>query len=73
LKPDPKHDTISQREIGYAKTSTKKEQNMNLSCYSKKKDIELCMKLRNLKAVNGVSIRQLMRITGVSKFVIEKA
>jgi len=31
------------------------------------------MILRNLKAVNGVSIRQLMRITGVSKFMIEKA
>jgi len=31
------------------------------------------MILRNLKAVKGVSIRQLMRITGVSKFMIEKA
>jgi len=29
--------------------------------------------LRDLKAINGVSIRQLMRITGVSKFMVEKA
>jgi len=31
------------------------------------------MILRNLEAVNGVSIRQLMRVTGESKFMIEKA
>jgi putative transposase len=31
------------------------------------------MILKNLKAINGVSIRQLVRVTGVSKFMIEKA
>ena len=31
------------------------------------------MILSNLKSVNGVSIRQLKRVTGVSKFMIEKA
>jgi len=31
------------------------------------------MILRNLKEINGVTIRQLMRVTGVSKFMIEKA
>jgi len=31
-----KYDTISQKVIRYAKTSTKKEQNRNLSCYAKR-------------------------------------
>ncbi len=28
--------------------------------------------LRNLKAINGVTIRQLVRVTGVSKYIVEK-
>ena len=31
------------------------------------------MILKNLKAINGVTIRQLVRVTGVSKFLVEKA
>lgn len=29
--------------------------------------------LKELKAINGVTIRQLVRVTGISKFIIEKA
>lgn len=29
--------------------------------------------LKNLKAINGVTIRQLVRVTGVSKYMVENA
>ncbi|WP_176431505.1 hypothetical protein [Anaerovirgula multivorans] len=31
------------------------------------------MILKNLKETNGVTIRQLARVTGISKYVVEKA
>lgn len=34
---------------------------------------EMVMILKNLKAINGVTIRQLARVTGVSKYMVEKA
>jgi len=34
---------------------------------------EMYMILKNLKAINGITIRQLVRITGVSKYMVEKA
>ncbi|MBS4024428.1 MAG: hypothetical protein KGZ96_02000 [Clostridia bacterium] len=34
---------------------------------------EIDMILKNLKAIKGVTIRQLTRVTGVSKFMVEKA
>jgi REP element-mobilizing transposase RayT len=34
---------------------------------------EMNMILRDLKSINGITIRQLVRVTGVSKFTVEKA
>ena len=34
---------------------------------------ELDAILKNLKSMNGITIRQLVRVTGISKFIIEKA
>ena len=34
---------------------------------------ELDVILKNLKSMNGITIRQLVRVTGISKFIIEKA
>jgi hypothetical protein len=33
---------------------------------------EMDMILKNLKSLEGVTIRQLARVTGVSKFIVEK-
>ena len=34
---------------------------------------ELDAILKNLKSMNGITIRQLVRVTGISKFIVEKA
>ena len=34
---------------------------------------ELDVILKNLKSMNGITIRQLVRVTGISKFIVEKA
>lgn len=34
---------------------------------------EMDMILKNLKGINGVTIRQIVRVTGVSKYMVEKA